>query len=256
MDAVGIDTVEPGVPGGGGRARRRWRRAGAAVAIVAAISVVSGAAGVWAATTFSDVPESHPFAEEIGAVADACLAGGYPDGTYRPSQDVTRQAMAAFLARTGSDVAFNEDLGSHLFGSGTLITPSEKVVDLEVEVPDLPGCSQWVVLQGQLQVYALSERAGHCIVVEFDQTCRAIVNLEQRVGVDTFNLTASVASLRADYPEQTVDVFTAIEVGPGTHVFSLSVGGYQIGSDAAYYAGGRLMATVVPFGHTGAAGAP
>ena len=35
----------------------------------------------------------------IGAVAAAGIAGGFPDGTYRPSQPVTRGQMATFLAR-------------------------------------------------------------------------------------------------------------------------------------------------------------
>lgn len=49
--------------------------------------------------TFSDVPTTHPFFQEIEALAASGIATGYPDGTFRPSNFVTRQAMAAFLAR-------------------------------------------------------------------------------------------------------------------------------------------------------------
>ena len=48
---------------------------------------------------FSDVPSSHPFFTEIEALAASGIVTGYTDGTFRPSTDVTRMAMAAFLYR-------------------------------------------------------------------------------------------------------------------------------------------------------------
>src|SRR4029079_11742061 len=66
---------------------------------VLAGTLISIPASVWAVTTFSDVPTSHPFYKEISAVAGAGIAQGYGDGTYKPTDDVTRQAMAAFLER-------------------------------------------------------------------------------------------------------------------------------------------------------------
>jgi len=48
---------------------------------------------------FSDVPDAHPFCPEISWMAAHGIAQGYPDGTYRPTAAVTRQAMAAFLYR-------------------------------------------------------------------------------------------------------------------------------------------------------------
>jgi putative N-acetylmannosamine-6-phosphate epimerase len=49
--------------------------------------------------TFTDVPEGHPFFEEIEALAASGITTGWPDGTFRPSNSVSRQAMAAFLYR-------------------------------------------------------------------------------------------------------------------------------------------------------------
>jgi hypothetical protein len=49
--------------------------------------------------TFTDVPTTHPFFTEVEWVADVGVSEGYPDGTFRPASSVTRQAMAAFLAR-------------------------------------------------------------------------------------------------------------------------------------------------------------
>lgn len=48
---------------------------------------------------FTDVPESHPFCGEIAAVADGGVAEGFPDGSYRPTNSVTRESMAAFMYR-------------------------------------------------------------------------------------------------------------------------------------------------------------
>jgi hypothetical protein len=57
-----------------------------------------------ASPTFPDVPFSHPFAREVEWLASAGVSNGYDDGTWRPSDPVTRQAMAAFLLRMAEDV--------------------------------------------------------------------------------------------------------------------------------------------------------
>jgi hypothetical protein len=49
--------------------------------------------------TFSDVPPSHSFFEEISWLADVGVTSGYADGTFRPGGRVTRQSAAAFLYR-------------------------------------------------------------------------------------------------------------------------------------------------------------
>lgn len=48
---------------------------------------------------FTDVPASHPFCGEIAWLADTGITTGWADGTFRPGQPVTREAMAAFLFR-------------------------------------------------------------------------------------------------------------------------------------------------------------
>ena len=48
---------------------------------------------------FSDVPVDHPFCPEITWMKDNGISTGYDDGTYRPTADVTRMAMSAFMAR-------------------------------------------------------------------------------------------------------------------------------------------------------------
>lgn len=48
---------------------------------------------------FSDVPTSHPYYTEIAWMNSEGISTGWPDGTYRPSQPVDRDAMAAFFYR-------------------------------------------------------------------------------------------------------------------------------------------------------------
>jgi hypothetical protein len=51
---------------------------------------------------FSDVSPNHPFFRQIAWLVDAGIAEGYPNGTFKPSAAITRQAMAAFLFRAGT----------------------------------------------------------------------------------------------------------------------------------------------------------
>jgi hypothetical protein len=78
------------------------RRTGAllAVAVVAALGMLGAGAGAGAGTpSFSDVGPTHPFRDEIHDVAERDVMTGYGDGTFRPANQVTRQAVAAVLYR-------------------------------------------------------------------------------------------------------------------------------------------------------------
>lgn len=60
---------------------------------------------VWA-PSFSDVPTNSPFYAEIAWLAVSGVTEGYPDGTFRPGSNVSRQAMAAFLYRAAGEPEF------------------------------------------------------------------------------------------------------------------------------------------------------
>ncbi len=51
------------------------------------------------APDFSDVPPDHPFAAEITWLAQEGITTGFGDGTFRPTESITRQALAAFIWR-------------------------------------------------------------------------------------------------------------------------------------------------------------
>lgn len=48
---------------------------------------------------FPDVPGNNAFCTHVLWLVDTGITAGYPDGTYRPNQGVTRGAMAAFMYR-------------------------------------------------------------------------------------------------------------------------------------------------------------
>ncbi len=49
--------------------------------------------------TFPDVPTTHEAWMEIEGLVKAQIVFGYPDGTFRPSENITRAQMAVFIAR-------------------------------------------------------------------------------------------------------------------------------------------------------------
>jgi hypothetical protein len=75
--------------------------------------------------SFSDVPPSHPFAADIDWMADVGLGEGFPDGSYRPGDVLTRQAFAAFLHRYDGDL-----------GAGVQATVADGTLTV-----DLRGCT-------------------------------------------------------------------------------------------------------------------
>ena len=70
--------------------------------------------GIGTDGTFIDVYSTHWAFPYIEAIADAGLTSGYPDGTYRPENPVTRAEMAVFLLNGMSVTAPAID-GSHPF---------------------------------------------------------------------------------------------------------------------------------------------
>lgn len=50
--------------------------------------------------TFKDLKAGEELTNEIQAAAGANIIGGYPDGTFRPNEKITREQMSALLQRT------------------------------------------------------------------------------------------------------------------------------------------------------------
>jgi hypothetical protein len=91
--------------------------------------------------TFDDVPTDHPFALEIGWLADEGISEGYDDGTFRPGDAVTRQAMAAFLNRVAGEPII------------AIVAGSQSFSDVSPEHP-FYGAIEWMAQAGVSEGYA------------------------------------------------------------------------------------------------------
>jgi len=69
------------------------------LAIVLVTVVVAAPLTVWASSGFTDVPDANPFHDDIDWLADSGVTLGCAVGEYCPSDNVTREQMAAFLRR-------------------------------------------------------------------------------------------------------------------------------------------------------------
>ncbi|MHB8870219.1 MAG: S-layer homology domain-containing protein [Thermoleophilia bacterium] len=79
----------------GNRMTRRSRLVLIAFMVVAATLLI--AASAFGASGFTDVPSTHAFYPDITRLADLEIVGGFPDGSFRPDDPVTRQQFAKII---------------------------------------------------------------------------------------------------------------------------------------------------------------
>ncbi len=79
------------------------------------VRIVSGIIGILCSTLFvpaakagfSDVSPYHPYAEAIQFVEDRGIAGGYPDGTFRPDQTINRAELTKIIVGAAYESILN-----------------------------------------------------------------------------------------------------------------------------------------------------
>ena len=75
-------------------------------AFLARVAGVANSLPACSSEPFNDVPTSHPFCKEIKWMKDEGISTGFDGGTlYKPADNVTRQAMSAFIYRTAEFMA-------------------------------------------------------------------------------------------------------------------------------------------------------
>lgn len=100
IEQVDIDHAQTPTAGEPRRHRRpSIRTVVLALAAVVVLGATSAGSAAWAASTFTDVPADHPFSSDVEWIADQKIVTGYPDGTFRPSDKVTRGSLSAVLHR-------------------------------------------------------------------------------------------------------------------------------------------------------------
>ncbi len=69
------------------------------VSLLLALALCASLAVPAMAAEFSDVPTDHPFYDAIWAATEKGIVGGYPDGTFKPANTVTKSNFAIMLSR-------------------------------------------------------------------------------------------------------------------------------------------------------------
>jgi hypothetical protein len=128
-------------------------------------ALVAFPGGVWAFHSFSDVPDDSIFHSDISAIAEAGVTLGFPDGTYRPKDFVTREQMAAFLNRLGALAPGKTPVvnGAQLEGH-TAADLSPRLSDGETENVSFPG--RFTVITVKEVTVEAPEATGGAVLVE------------------------------------------------------------------------------------------
>jgi len=225
------------------------RRLYATVAVVALLAASLGAGtAVWAAHQFSDVDDTHPFHDEIAQLVDSCVAGGFPDGTFRPSNTVTRQAIAAFLARGLSRVEVADGPDGLVFGNPTETeteTEPMMLATVDIDTPDLPECEQYVHLTGQATVGKFPPGLAACEYVCIDLELELIDDEDNVVGIARTRLTD-------EWGLDTLTVTAAVPAPGGTSTYRLQANAWLQDDFEGVLGDVRLVATTHPFSDTAA----
>lgn len=87
--------------------------------------------------TFSDLSGTHPFSAEINSLVDNEVINGYPDGTFRPKDPITRAATTVILGHVMDDMNYRGDFFASeefLFAPGS--TYDAEYLPLFLATPD------------------------------------------------------------------------------------------------------------------------
>jgi hypothetical protein len=110
--------------------RRRFKVRVAVIATLLVLFTVSVVSLALAASSFPDVPASHPYFTAITDLASRGVIGGYANGNFGPNDPVTRQQFAKMMVLAGgypvseSDVCYFEDVAK---GDASTLYPDNYV---------------------------------------------------------------------------------------------------------------------------------
>jgi hypothetical protein len=234
--------------------RRPARRTAALLLAVLTLAIPGVAL---ASHQYSDVPANHPFHAEIGAIAGAGITGGFSDGTYRPDNVVTRQAMAAFMERGFGRVALAIGSPSITLGldvaAGSTSAAAVPVRQVTITVPGTSNAfspKQLVHLEGGVRFYtSMSTTNKGCMCTFYAQIRDMATNAVSVTQFDAFESSYGYPNFYG------FDVQALLVVSPGPRTFQLEVGLDDRFDETNATAFGfdttsSLNATTFPFGAT------
>jgi hypothetical protein len=146
-----------------------------ALALLAALGFLGFGLAGGAHAGFSDVPPGHWAAEAVGALSEAGILVGYPDGTFAGERALTRYEMAMIIARLLEEVGGVQ---------GDALAPFIRVDNLEARV---------MALERELELAVAR--------AEFERLQERVIVLEARLDI-----TPPQAALPAQVPELAPEV--------------------------------------------------
>ncbi len=227
---------------------------------MAAVVGVAGALAVavpiaWASDLFGDVPNTNPFHDDIGAIAQAGVTKGCSTTTppnYCPSANVTREAMAAFMHRGFGRVAFGSDDTAVLNTASTDdATPTDQslfAIDITPGLPSgaLTGAAGFVKADAEVRL-KLTSAGSSC-------PCLVHLSLWSPDNADNSGFLDGAfyaeARLSATDPVATVPITGAMKVtSSGTK--TVWVVGHYHGTAETFTVFSNVSLTYLPFGPAG-----
>ncbi|MCC5953558.1 MAG: S-layer homology domain-containing protein [Acidimicrobiia bacterium] len=107
---------------------------------------------------FPDVPVANPFCGEIKWLVDAGITQGFADGEFKPTNPVSRQAMAAFL--------FRYDLFVNLPGNIIEVATEAGSFTTLLDLLDEAGLTETLEGEGPFTVFAPTDEAFEQLTVQ------------------------------------------------------------------------------------------
>lgn len=232
-------TVELGRPS---LPRPRTRRLVIAAALITALAVPAGAAAIVAGFPgFNDVPPSNPFYAAVNALAGAGITTGCGSGNFCPTDNITRQAEAAFVNRGMPRVA----LATTPIASSVTNASAAQAASVTITVGGLTalyaGAQQFVEVHGHVALYGDGTTAGcPCNFAAY------VTDENANESQFTYGQFPAVAGYQTD----SGDVNWVFPAAPGSHTYTLWV--ITDASGSLNLAVPTLIASSLPFGDTGA----
>jgi hypothetical protein len=215
----------------------------ALVGVVMVISLFAGAGGMALAVDFPDTGSS-PFENEIDHITDAGCASGFPDGTFRPAENVKRQQFAFWINNCAPRMAA---LSSADLSGGLSNTLQTFISSFNLDMGGAPGRQQYVVIDGWFNLSSTDD-------------CPCII--QSQVFVDGPGAADTTTMARRSFIE--VASGGTVEVGPHRVLLNtdtnytlhpqarvLSNLGGPCTSNCLFLEEAEIMATTAPFGAGG-----
>ena len=209
------------------------------------LAAVPGA--LMASHQFGDVPDAQPFHDEIGAIKDAGITSGCGGGNYCPTQNVRRDAMAAFMHRGFGRAAMIFDLtGVDADVIEPNAYPGEVIAEVTITVPGSgASATQFVEVFGKFTASADDASLGNDCPCDLVASIFDVDNADLSFGSD-FRLNNNVRDMT------TVSDSWVFPATPGPHTYRLVIWNDEAVSTTSIEANYPvLIATTYPFGGTG-----